>query len=118
MFLMTLSITLTDKYDITTDKVRLIVIGILLTKLSLYFVIENFLAYKYCKFIFTPWIIYILFLTNMMIDFKNEYKNEIYHNYFFQIFLVSFFIFLFILKLIKFFWSELFFYRKKYASNF
>ena len=119
MFLIAFSTTLSTRYEISSENVRLILIFTIFANLVVYFFIENFLAYKYCKFIFLPWVIYAIFLFNMVKNYaaNNKGSKKIEIDYFFQIILLASFIFLLTLKIIKFVWSE-FFYRSKFSANF
>lgn len=121
MFLLILSTILKNKYNVSKDSVQLVIILILFIKLIIYFFIENFIAYKHCKFILTPWLVYGLFFSNLIsslqIDFKQSSDEDTDLNYFFHIFLISFFVFLFISKLIKFICSEIF-YQNRFSANF
>ncbi len=68
MFLITLSITLSYELGVSHFTTHLVMIGLLLFKIISYFLIENFALYSYCKFIFTPWIVYGLFLVDLLVN--------------------------------------------------
>lgn len=119
MFLLVFSTTLSVKYELSEENLRLMLFILIVLKLILYFLIENFVAYKYFKFVFLPWIIYAIFLFNMIKIYETNGRNSKgYENdFFFYIFLLALYLFLFISKLIKFLWSE-FFYNSKFSANF
>lgn len=141
MFLITLSITLTYELNMSKSIVHLIIIGLLLAKLIFYFLIENFAMYNYCKFIFTPWIVYGLFLIDLLAspsahlnreeasfsffpskgsywDYQvNNFKSLLNINYFLEICVLSVFIFLVVCKVVKFVWNE-FCNRKSFLNSF
>jgi hypothetical protein len=119
MFLLVFSTTLSVKYELSEENLRLMLFILIVLKLILYFLIENFVAYKYFKFVFLPWIIYAIFLFNMIKIYETNGRNSKgYENdFFFYIFLLALYLFLFISKLIKFLWSE-FFYKSKFSANF
>jgi hypothetical protein len=131
MFLYTLNLSLVFEYSITNETSHQIVMGLILIKLLGYFYVENYLAYSYCKFLFTPWIIYALFLFDSLITqliIKNKlHINSVDHqlktyndepleksltysklnlNFLLHTCLISAWFFLLMAKLIKFFWSE------------
>ena len=140
MFLETLSITLHYEFDIDSDKIHIIIICTLLSKILLYFFIENIVMYDYCKFMITPWIMYGLFLIDLLnslgenngvgpgyrlIPSRGSYwdfqvsnlASMLNLNYFLEICITAIFIFLFICKVIKFVWSE-FCNRKTFLNSF
>lgn len=123
VFLVILSITLINKFEISKENAQLILICILFSKLTIYFFLENFLAYKYCKFVLTPWIIYAVFLAHLSINYNfgldNNFnsQSDVKINFIFHIFLIVFFLLLFISKIIKFICSE-FFFQNRFSANF
>lgn len=130
MFLITLSVTLSYEMNISKGTVHLIITSLLLLKIISYFLVENFLMYNFCKFIFTPWIVYGLFLIDLLVsppfdltatetnfniyptsgsywDYQiNNFTSLLNINYFLEICVMSVFVFLFICKVIKFVWNE------------
>lgn len=140
MFLFSLEVLLVYKIGISKQTAHLITLGIIAFKLIAYFLVENVFAYKYCKFLLTPWLMIGLFLIDALInnlflmprknllkldqnDLNTKYlESNILTKYFnitsfLQACLVLLFIFCFLCKIIKFVWSE-FFYRKKLLNNF
>ncbi len=137
MFLITLSITLVNEFDFKSESIHLLVISLMLVKLGIYFFVENFAMYKYCKFVFTPWLIYGLFLSDMVFNPSKAINKNItlvymplnanYElseiisllnlNYFLEICLMSVFVFLLICKIVKFVWNELF-HQKIFLNSF
>lgn len=140
MFLFSLEVLLVYKIGISKQTAHLITLGIIAFKLIAYFLIENVFAYKYCKFLLTPWLMIGLFLIDALINSlflmprKNLLKldqNDLNTRYlesniltkyfninsFLLTCLVLLFIFCFLCKIIKFVWSE-FCYRKKLLNNF
>ena len=119
MFLVVFSTTLSARYEVSDKNIRIVLIFLILSKLILYFFIENILAYKYCKFIILPWIIYAIFLFNMIKNYEPKGKNSkgYENNNFFDILLLTIYLFLFISKIIKFLWSECF-YKNIFSAKF
>jgi hypothetical protein len=129
MFLITLSITLVNRFDVNRQMAHTIVLFILLVKLIAYFFVENFLAYRYCKFVFAPWIVYGLFLVEAVLkpslirppildvlssfSINNDFLFlKANYDFFFKILLLTFFVFLCLAKLVKFIWNEIFYQNK------
>lgn len=142
MFLITLSITLTYELDMSQFSVHLIIIGLLTLKIVVYFLVENFALYSYCKFVFTPWIIYGMFLLDLLVnppaatlnyrhtqfnvfplsgnywDFQIANLKSLLHiDYLLEIVVGTLFVILFIVKVLKFVWNE-FCHRKTFLSSF
>lgn len=139
VFLYTLDLSLVYDYKLAKEKTHLIILGLLLIKLSLYFIVENFVSYRYCKFIFTPWVVYGVFLvdtvvTQTLYKSKPEFfddtmqsesgslaKKQPYMNlglnFFLHLCILGFFVILFIAKLLKFVWNEMC-YQKKVSLSF
>ena len=140
MFLFTLSVTLIYDFEMNKETVHLIIMGIMFFKLLVYYIVENIIAYRYFKFIFTPWLIYGLFLLDIMTYPGVEYKSpQMYEtdglgsvntavsefsliiitnvNFMLQICLLVFFLLLVLLKIIKFVHEE-FFFQKKVIHSF
>jgi hypothetical protein len=138
MFLITLSISLISELNLTKENTHLVIIVLMLIKLIAYFLIENFALYKYCKFIFTPWLVYGLFLADLILNPGfNDHQSVVYMpsnnslwsyhvskiisllnlNYLLEICLAAIYLFLFICKVVKFIWNELVF-QKIYLNNF
>ena len=140
MFLYTLNLSLVFEYSIARETSHLVIMSLILFKLLGYFYIESYLAYSYCKFLFTPWIIYALFLFDSLITqllIKNKLQiNTVDHqlktyngemleksltysklnvNFLLHTCLISAWFFLLIAKLIKFFWSECFKQKQRFT---
>lgn len=130
MFLITLAVTLVYELNMSEFNVHLIITGLLLVKIVIYFLIENYAVYSYCKFVFTPWLVYGLFLLDLLVNppvnssgssgsfnlfpTRGNYWNYQVNNlssllkidYLVEISLVSVFVFLFIVKVLKFVSNE------------
>ena len=128
MFLITLNLSLVYEYKISKEISHIIIIGIILVKMIAYFLIENYLAYAYCKFLFTAWIVYALFLIDTLVnqlfvkhklqidDQFRDYNHDPIDNslkysklnisFLFHTGVISAWFFLLIAKLTKFIWSE------------
>lgn len=142
MFLITLSITLDWELNMSRDNVHLLITSLLLAKLIVYFLVENFAMYSYCKFIFTPWIVYGLFLIDLLaspplesqgfVDLRvglfptagsfwdyqvSNLAGLLNINYFLEVCVTVVFVFLFICKCVKFVWDE-FCNRKTFLNSF
>lgn len=137
-FLVTLDMSLKYEYDLPREKTHTIIIFLIFAKLISYFLVENYVSYKYCKFLFSPWIINGAFIVDTLIsqvfvknklklvdsfqykshDFElNLFYTKVNFNNFLLACLVIFFTFLLIIKSIKFIWQELC-YRKKFSQSF
>jgi len=136
MFLITLSITLVHELKFSKENAHLLIIILMFIKLVAYFLVENFVLYRYCKFIFTPWLVYGLFLADLVFyPNKTEYQmsptmaNSYWSykfshavsilnlNYLLEICLVAVFSFLLICKVVKFVWNEVLF-QKTFLNSF
>lgn len=140
MFLFSLEVVLVHKLGMTLQYANLVIIGIMAIKLVTYFIVENVTAYKYCKFMLMPWVLYGVYLIDMLLNIffytpakKSEFepllipdtetieisllKKRFSFVSFAQTCLVSLFLFLFVCKIIKFIYNE-FCYRKKFLNNF
>lgn len=142
MFLITLSITLNYEMNMSKENVHLLITFLLLAKLIVYFLIENFAMYSYCKFIFTPWLVYGLFLIDLLVsppvdasgdddlrisvfptagsywDYQvSNFAGLLNVNYFLEVCVTVVFVFLFICKVVKFVWNE-FCNRKTFLNSF
>lgn len=140
MFLETLSITLHYEFNFDKDNIHIIIISLILFKILIYFFVENIVMYNHCKFMITPWIMYGLFLIDLLLspgeknsvdsgyklipsrgsywDFQVSNVVSILNlNYFLEICVTAIFIFLFICKVIKFVWTE-FCNRKTFLNSF
>ena len=136
MFLITLSITLVYELKFSKENAHLLIIIFMFIKLVAYFLVENFVLYRYCKFIFTPWLVYGLFLADLVFyPNKAEYQvaptmansywtykfshavSILNLNYLLEICLVAMFSFLLICKVVKFVWNEVFF-QKTFLNSF
>jgi hypothetical protein len=128
LFLFTLNLSLVYEFKIAMETAHLVVMAILFVKLVAYYAIENHFAYSYCKFLFTPWIIYAFFLFDTLINqllVKNKLeinehmkayngesveKSLVYSklnvNFLLHTCLISAWFFLLLAKLVNFFWSE------------
>lgn len=130
MFLITLAVTLVYELNMSEINVHLIITGLLLVKIVVYFLIENYAVYSYCKFVFTPWLVYGLFLLDLLVNppvnssgssrsfnlfpTSGNYWNYQVNNlssllkidYLVEISLATVFVFLFIAKVLKFMWNE------------
>lgn len=123
IFLVCLDQTLVVHMSVAKKISHLIILGIFFFKLLVYFLIENLFAYKYCKFIFTPWIIYALFLydtimnqalilnkplSNHSINLTQDNSSFLKTNtsFFAHAFLLAILFFFVVAKIFKFFWCE------------
>jgi hypothetical protein len=137
-FLVTLDMSLKYEYDLPREKTHTIIIFLIYAKLISYFLVENYVSYKYCKFLFSPWLIIGTFIVDTFIshvlvrnklkivdsfryklqDFElNLFYTKVNLNNFLLACLVIFFTFLLFIKSIKFIWQELC-YKKKFSQSF
>jgi len=141
MFLITLSITLSYELGVNQFNTHLVIVGLLLIKIIIHFLIENFALYSYCKFVFTPWIVYGLFLLDLLLNppaksslehtgFRlfptgesyweyqiKHVKSLLYIDYVLEIVVASVFVLLFTVKVLKFIRNE-FCNRKTFLNTF
>jgi hypothetical protein len=139
MFLFSLDLSLIYTYKIAKEKAHLIILGLLLIKMIFYFIVENFISYRYCKFIFTPWVVYGVYLvdtvvTQALFKTKPEFFDDLMQsesinlakkqsfmniglNFFFHLCILALFVILVITKIIKFVWNEMC-YQKKISLSF
>lgn len=128
LFLISLDQTLVIHINLDKKISHLIILGVLFVKLFIYFLLENLLAYKYCKFVFTPWIVFALFLYDTIMNqtlvqsenfnLKNwtTGSNKSVHNdisflkinasFFAHACLLAILLFFILAKIFKFFWCE------------
>ena len=66
MFLFTLNLSLVYELHVSMETSHLVVLGLLFVKVFAYFLAENFTAYAYTTFVFTPWLVYIMFLSDTL----------------------------------------------------
>lgn len=141
MFLITLDLALVYQFNVPKQTSHLIILILMCTKLILYFIVENFISYKHCKFVFTPWIIYGIFIYDSIINqslirrklkiyekskpfFQSENlssqqylinENFSYFKiniyYFLHTSLLVIFVLLLLIKILKFIWKELCFHK-------
>ena len=79
MFLFSLEVLLVYKIGISKQTAHLITLGIIAFKLIAYFLVENVFAYKYCKFLLTPWLMIGLFLIDALINnLSKRFKHKIF----------------------------------------
>jgi hypothetical protein len=74
-FLINLKITLVYEFSMSSQASALIILAALNFKIVINFILENFLFYKYLKFLFSSWLIFILFLIIFLINFKHTSSN-------------------------------------------
>lgn len=134
MFLMTLNLTLVYQFKLTNETSHFIILCIFLVKIMIYFVIENIVAYRHAKFIFTPWLIYGIYLIDSFLAASQSLKIKSQFiplnqdpnrlemtrpnfNYFFHSCILIFYVFLLFSKVFKFTWNE-FCYQRKFSNNF
>lgn len=106
--LVNLNITLVYEFNVSTQVSSLIMLAALNMKAVLSFVLENCLFYKYLKFLFTSWLLSIVFLIIFIIQFKHSLSS--YYDLTFMSSLLTLFNFmtLFIIKVIIFLRKEIF----------
>jgi hypothetical protein len=109
VFLLNIEIILVAEFKISPDVCILIVLVLFSVKLLVYFVIENFLAYKYSKFLFANWLLYFVFLIGSLINLKDIKDN--YHLFVFELAVLGLTFILFVYKLVKFIYNEFFLYK-------
>jgi hypothetical protein len=66
MLLLALSKSLEHDFMIKQHTINLIVLFIVFIKMTVYFVIENLVAYRYCKFMILPWLVYGIYLLDLI----------------------------------------------------
>ena len=107
--LLTLNIVLMKDFGLDFNGSLSIILVILLTKVVFYHLIENFVSYRYCKFLFAPWLTYVTFLIAIFMQNLHSVSS---FNFFFQIFLTIFSFFLFAVKIFLFISREFWQYRQ------
>lgn len=127
VFIINLDQCLVYEVNLSEKVSHLIILGVFLFKLVIYFIVETLITYKYSKFIFTPWIIYAVFLydtiMNQTIIQNNHRKTTVLmpHNqtshgnigllqtnmsFFLHACLLGILLFLLLAKIFKFVWCE------------
>lgn len=94
---------------LTYDNSLSVCLLILTCKMILYFIIENFAAYKYCKFLFTPSILYILFFILIIATETHAINN---FNFLLELFLIGLSISLLLFKIFIFLSREFYNYKR------
>jgi hypothetical protein len=115
MFLLNTKIVLSEIFQISADTSILLILVMFAVKVLIYFVVENFLAYKYSKFLFANWLLYFVFLIDSIINLKSQsISTQSQYLFVFEIALFGLTFVLFVFKLIKFIYNEFFLYKSFY----
>ena len=126
MFIINLDECLVYEVNLTPRLSHFIILAVFLVKLVVYFIVENLIAYKYCKFLFTPWIVYAIFLYDTIMNqtiIKSEKRKYIMFeghsisndisfvqanmSFFLHACLLGVLLFLLLAKIFKFVWFEI-----------
>ena len=75
--LINLKITLVHEFNMSSQMSALILLAALNAKVVINFILENFLFYKYLKFLFSSWLISIVFLIIFIIGFTHTSYNDL-----------------------------------------
>jgi hypothetical protein len=135
MFLISLDMSLVHEFKFSPQKSHLTVLILMFFKLLVYFLVEQLLAYRHCKFVVSPWIIYGLYINDTIINqtitlkklelvetafpiyqvddngkllaLKQNFSYEKLNlNFFLHTSLLAVFIILLLIKIFKFIWKE------------
>lgn len=125
MFLLALNLSLVYEFEMTQRGAHLVIMGFLLAKMVVYSLVENYAAYAYCKFLLAPWIVYAIYIFDVLVHqlaVKNRlaeaatHENEnasvftshrnLNHNFLLHTLLITAWVFLVIAKLLRFVWNE------------
>ena len=82
IFLIGLNQHLVSDYKLDHDTVSYIVLLILIVKIFVYFSIESLLMFHYCKFIFTPWLVYAFYIIYVVACQAIANKANVVYEYF------------------------------------
>ncbi len=79
VFLVALNHCLVTDLKWNPNTANYFILALLMTKVFIYFSIETLLMFQYCKFVFTPWVIYALYsLFEIFTIARNNKNNQIY----------------------------------------
>ena len=117
-FLYMLDLALVFEKICEKETSHFIIICLFFIKMISYFLLENYVYYKYCKFVFTPWIVYGIYTIDALLGYHSKVNTtvilfkEFNVDLCLHLFLIVFFIFLLIAKITKFLLYEIFYYQK------